>query len=342
MKIIDLRSDTVTRPTPEMREAMKNAVVGDDILRDDPTVIELEELAADILGKEAALFTVSGTMSNEVAVMVYTRPGDEVVVFGDSHIYNLETGALAALAGVQARPVPSENGLYDMATLREAVMPQGLQRPRTSLFCLENSFHLNRGLAVHPSGYRDTAALARELGIPVFMDGARLLNAAVALEMEAAELTAACDAVALCLSKGLSAPIGSVLAGPKDFIGQARKVRQRFGGGMRQAGVIAAPGVIGLREMVHRLPVDHDHAEQLRRGLEDLGLTVDRGGLLTNIVNVDVSPRGIRADEVAGYLGRQGVKVKICTGSTLRMVTHNDVQEEDVDLVLGQLAAFFG
>jgi threonine aldolase len=174
------------------------------------------------------------------------------------------------------------------------------------------------------------------------MDGARVLNAAAALEMKASELTTACDAVALCLSKGLAAPIGSVLAGSKDFIDQARKIRQRFGGGLRQAGVIAAPAIIELREMVHRLPVDHEHAERLRRGLEDLGLRVDRGGLLTNIVNVDVSPRGVRADEVAGYLGRQDVKVKICTGSTLRMVTHNDVQEEDVDLVLRKLAAFFG
>lgn len=166
MSYIDLRSDTVTRPTTEMREAMKNAVVGDDVLRDDPTVIELERLAAGLLGKEDALFTVSGTMSNEVAVMVYTRPGDEVVVFEDSHIYNLETGALAALSGVQARPVPSDDGLYRPDLLREAVQAEGLQRGHTALICLENSFHLNRGLAVDPAGYRDTARLARERGIP--------------------------------------------------------------------------------------------------------------------------------------------------------------------------------
>src|SRR5512139_745222 len=175
-RIIDLRSDTVTKPTPEMREAMKNAVVGDEILRDDPTVIELEEMAADIFGKEAALFTVSGTMSNEIAVMVYTRPGDEIVVFSDSHIYNLETGGLSAISGVQPRPVKTETGIYNPELLEQAVMPQGVQRARTRLICLENSFHLDRGLAIRKEDYEETIHIAKENNIPLFMDGARIFN----------------------------------------------------------------------------------------------------------------------------------------------------------------------
>lgn len=336
-EIIDLRSDTVTKPTLEMRESMKNAVVGDDILRDDPTVIELEELAAEILGKEAALFTISGTMSNEIAVMVYTRPGDEIVVFSDSHIYNLETGALAAISGAQPRPVKSENGLYELGLLRQAIMPDGVQRARTRLICLENSFHLDRGLAVRREDYKETIQIAKEKNIPLFMDGARIFNAAVALNLEAKELVDFCDSVAVCLSKGLAAPLGSILAGRRDFIEEARRIKQRLGGGMRQAGVIAAPAIIGLTKMVNRLPEDHENAETMRLGLEALGIRVDRGGIVTNIINLDVSPVGWESAALVEKLNQYGIKAKICSQSTMRMVLHNDIKREDVDFVLGKL-----
>lgn len=334
---IDLRSDTVTKPTAEMREAMKNAVVGDDILRDDITVIRLEELAAEVLGKEDAIFTVSGTMSNEIAVMVYTRPGEEIIVFSDSHIYNLETGALAAISGVQVRTIESDSGIYDTKLLKEAIMPEGVQRARTSLICLENSFHLNRGLAVKRSDYEETVKVAQEKNIPLFMDGARIFNSAAALNVDVKDLLDCCDSVAFCLTKGLAAPIGSILAGKEDFIYEARRVKQRLGGGWRQAGVIAAPSIIALTEMVKRLPEDHENAERIRIGLEEMGITVDRGGVMTNIVNADLSPLGLDAPSIAERLNQLDIKVKVCSESTLRLVTHNDISQQDVDFVLEKM-----
>jgi len=334
---IDLRSDTVTRPTPEMREAMKNAAVGDDILRDDPTVLELEELAAGMLGKEAAMFTISGTMSNEVAVMIYTRPGEEIVVYPDSHIYNLETGALAALSGVQARAVKNQNGTFDGESLKNSIFQKGVQVANTALICLENTFHLDRGLAIRNEDLRETIEIAGNNNIPTYMDGARLFNAAVALETDAAKLVEFCDSVAFCLCKGLSAPLGSILAGPKDFIEEARRIKQRFGGGMRQAGVIAAPAIIALTRMVDRLSEDHHHAEVMRQALEGLGFKVDRGGVLTNIINVDVSPLGWDAHSFALKLDAFNIKIKICTAATNRMVLHNDITSQHVDFVLEKI-----
>jgi len=336
-KTIDLRSDTVTKPTPEMREAMKNAVVGDDILRDDPTVIELEEMAAEIFGKEASLFTVSGTMSNEIAVMVYTRPGDEIVVFSDSHIYNLETGGLSAISGAQARPVKSENGVYDPELLKQGIMPKGVQRARTRLICLENSFHLDRGLAIRREDYEETINIAKENNIPLFMDGARIFNSAVALKVDVRKLVECCDSVDVCLSKGLAAPIGSMLMGSKDFIEEARRVKQRLGGGMRQAGVIAAPGIIGLTKMVKRLHEDHENAEKMRLGLEGLRIKVDRGGILTNIINLDLSPIGWESSSLAEKLNQFNIRAKTCSKTTMRMVTHNDIKPEDIDFVLAKI-----
>ena len=333
-KILDLRSDTVTRPTAEMREAMKNAIVGDDILRDDPTVIRLEELAAEIFGKEAALLTISGTMSNEIAVMIYTKPGDEIVVFSDSHLYNLETGGISALSGAQPRPLKSDSGTYDTEELSEAIMPPGVQRARTRLICLENTFHLNRGLAVEKSRYAETIDIAQKHHLPIFMDGARIFNAALATNTTVADLVSFCDAVDVCLCKGLAAPLGSMLVGSKDFIDEARRMRQRIGGGMRQAGVIAAPGILALTKMVERLPEDHENAEKMRLGLEALGIRVDRGGVLTNIINLDVSPAGWKAALFADRLNGCGIKVKVCTEHTLRMVTHNDIQSRDVSFIL--------
>jgi threonine aldolase len=318
---------------------MKNAVVGDDILRDDPTVIRLEELAAEIFGKEAALLTISGTMSNEITVMVYTKPGDEIVVFADSHLYNLETGGISALSGAQPRPLVSDSGIYDSGALSQAIMPPGVQRARTRLICLENTFHLNRGLAVAKSRYAETIDLARKHRLPIFMDGARIFNAAVALNTNVADLVSFCDAVDVCLCKGLAAPLGSLLLGSKDFIDEARRLRQRIGGGMRQAGVIAAPGIIALTRMVERLPEDHENAERMRSGLEKMQIRVDRGGVLTNIINLDVSPAGWKAPPFADRLNGYGIKAKVCTDHTLRMVTHNDIQSRDITFILEKIGS---
>lgn len=334
---IDVRSDTVSLPTAEMREAMKNAAVGDDTLRDDPTVIELEELAAAVLGKEAAVFTASGTMSNEIAVMVYCRHGEEAVVFEESHIYNLETGALAALSGVQARPVANSGGVYNAEALEERLSLEGVQRPRVSLLCMENTFHLNRGLAVHPSALEPALRAARSRGLPVFLDGARLFNAAAALGSDPSVLAAGCDSVAVCLTKSLAAPFGSVLAGPRPFIDEARRMKQRLGGGFRQAGVVAAPAIVGLKSMRERIGEDHANAEALRAGLERLGIAVDRGGVLTNIVYADVSTVGKGAEEIAAGLLTGGIKVKVCTSRNLRMVTHKDVSPGDVEKILERI-----
>jgi threonine aldolase len=336
-KIIDLRSDTVTRPTPEMREAMKNAIVGDDILRDDPTVIQLEELGAEIFGKQAALLTISGTMSNEIAAMIYAKPGDEIIVFSESHIYNLETGGISALSGAQPRPLKSDSGTYSVEALCQAIMPPGVQRARTRLICLENTFHLDRGLAIEKNGYAETIDMALKHRLPIFMDGARIFNAAVALNTNVADLVSFCDAVDVCLCKGLAAPLGSLLLGSKDFIEEARRIRQRIGGGMRQAGVIAAPGIIALTKMVQRLPEDHANAERMRSGLETLGIRVDRGGVLTNIINADIGPVGWKASLFADRLNGDGVKVKVCSDHTLRMVTHHDIQSRDITFVLDKI-----
>lgn len=337
--IIDLRSDTVTRPTPEMREAMKSAIVGDDILRDDPTVIRLEELGAELFGKEAALLTISGTMSNELAAMIYARPGDEIIVFSESHIYNLETGGISALSGAQPRPLKSDSGTYDAAELCQAIMPPGVQRARTRLICLENTFHLDRGLAVEKGRYAETIAMAQKHRIPLFMDGARIFNAAAALNTTVADLTSFCDAVDVCLCKGLAAPLGSLLMGSQDFIAEARRIRQRIGGGMRQAGVIAAPGLIALTRMAGRLAEDHENAERLRSGLEALGIRADRGGVLTNIVNLDICPTGWKASLFADRLSGSGIKVKVCSEHTLRMVTHNDIHPRDITFVLDRIGS---
>ena len=238
---------------------------------------------------------------------------------------------------MQVRTIESDSGIYDTKLLKEAIMPEGVQRARTSLICLENSFHLNRGLAVKRSDYEETVKVAQERNIPLFMDGARIFNSAAALNVDVKDLLDCCDSVAFCLTKGLAAPIGSILAGKKDFIYEARRVKQRLGGGWRQAGVIAAPSIIALTEMVKRLPEDHENAERIRTGLEEMGITVDRGGVMTNIVNADLSPLGLDAPSIAERLNQLDIKVKVCSESTLRLVTHNDISQQDVDFVLEKM-----
>jgi threonine aldolase len=333
--IVDLRSDTLTLPTPEMREAMARAEVGDDVWGEDPTVQRLEAMAAARLGKEAAVFVASGTMGNLVSVVAHTQAGQEVVLDLDSHIYNYEVAGGTIVGNVQMRPVKTERGFLTPEQVQESIRPSNIHIPQTGLVCLENTHNRHGGTCCTPEEIAAVAAVAHAARVPVHMDGARLFNAAVALGRAPRDFAAPVDSVTFCLSKGLGAPLGSVVCGSADFVGRARRVRKMVGGGMRQAGVVAAAGVLALDRMVDRLAEDHANARALAEAVATLpGLAVDLGSVQTNIVIIRVS-RGDRAQSaqatqalVAGCAAR---KVKIhATGPTaIRCVTHKDVDAED-------------
>ncbi|HWI66145.1 MAG TPA: threonine aldolase family protein [Symbiobacteriaceae bacterium] len=333
--IIDLRSDTVTQPTEAMRDAMRNAVVGDDILGEDPTVQELEELAASMLGKEAGLFVTSGTMGNQVSIMTLAGRGEEIILGRDSHMFHLEVGALSALCQVQAVPVTVTGGRYDPEEIERAIRPKGIQLARTAAICVEQTYNLNLGLVVKPANIAELRRLADANGIPIFMDGARVFNAATALGVDVKEMVRDADVVQFCLSKGLSAPIGSLVVGSRDFIDRARLMRQRIGGGMRQAGVIAAPGIVALKEMVSRLQEDHDHARMLALGLSQVaGIQVNLAEVQTNIVGAEVTglPGGV--DGFLAGLAAEGIKAKKTGPASFRMVTHRGIVANDIAFVI--------
>lgn len=330
--IIDLRSDTVTQPTQQMRDAMYNAVVGDDIMRADPTVIELEKKSAAMLGKEEGLFLASGTMANQVAVMTFTNRGDEIIVGDTSHIYNLEVGALAALCQVQTRVMGTSKGYYDAEEIRSLIREKGIQNAHTGLICLENSMNLNAGLAVSAENINKVAALAKEHSIPLYMDGARLFNAAEALGADPAVLTKNVDAVMFALTKGLSAPFGAVLCGTSEFIEKARWIKQRIGGGFRQAGFMAAPAITALDTMISRLKDDRENAKLLGSLLEKIeGITIDTSKIHTNIVTASVEKLGISIEEFLNLLDEKGVKAKRISAASFRMVAHYGVESEDIE-----------
>lgn len=332
MRYIDLRSDTVTKPTPEMREAMAKAEVGDDVYGEDPTVNELEQLAAEIVGKEAALFVTSGTMGNQVAIMTHTMRGDEVILEAESHIYYYEVGAMAVLSGVQARPVRGHLGAMDPEEVKACIRPANIHFPRTSLICLENTHNRAGGTVVPLENMKAIYEIAKESGLSVHLDGARLFNAATALKVDPKEIVRYCDSVMFCLSKGLCAPVGSILAGPRKWIEKARRNRKMLGGGLRQAGILAAAGIVALTRMTARLEEDHRNAMLLAQGLSRVpGLHVDLARVQTNMVLVDVSRLGVTGEEFSLALLRKGVKVNPIGAATLRFVTHNDVTREDCE-----------
>ena len=265
-RMVDLRSDTVTTPTPEMRRAMAEAEVGDDVFMEDPTVLRLEALAAERLGKEAALFVTSGTQGNQVSLMAHTQRGDEIILDENCHIFNYEVAALAVLSAVQARTLRGRHGILDPADVRDAIRPPNIHYPRNSLICLETT-HNRGGGAVYPlETLQEIRRIATEHGLAVHLDGARLFNACVAMGVPAKEVAAQADSVTFCLSKGLGAPVGSVVTGSREFIDKARRARKMLGGGMRQAGVIAAAGIVALETMVERLREDHENARSAGRG----------------------------------------------------------------------------
>jgi threonine aldolase len=326
---IDLRSDTVTRPTEEMRVAMATAQVGDDVYGEDPTVNRLQDRAAEIIGKEAALFVPSGTMGNEIAIRLHTRPGQEIITEASSHVYNYEMAAMAALSGVMVRPVPAPDGILDWPRIESAIRARIYYVAQTGLVTLENTHNMAGGTVYTAGQIAGICEQAHATGLPVHMDGARIFKA---LGTSAAALCRPCDSVMFCLSKGLGAPVGSMLAGSRDFIERARSVRKMFGGGMRQVGVLAAAGLIALEKMPHRLQEDHDNAALLARLLKRIPrLDLDPGRVHTNIVIVGLARTGLTSNRLAAMLRTEGVLVGIVDEQTIRLLTHLDVARSQVE-----------
>ena len=337
--VIDLRSDTVTKPTDEMRVAMFEAEVGDDVFCDDPTVIKFETRAAEILGKEAALFVTSGTMGNLLCVLTHcSGRSDEMLLGDDSHISLYEQGGSAFLGGVHSRIVTTlPDGRLDLDDIQRKIFPSDIHFPITKLLCLENTHNRKGGRVLTPEYMDQVADLLKGRGIKIHLDGARLFNAVAALKVPAAKLTERVDSVNVCLSKGLGAPVGSVIAGSKEFIERARRLRKAVGGGWRQAGVIAAPALIALEKGSQRIQEDHDNAQHLAQGLAkmgELGVKIDVSTVETNIVNFDVIREDIKAQDFVQLVGEKGVKLCNLNDTWIRCVTSIQVTREMMDLAL--------
>ena len=342
MARIDLRSDTVTHPSDEMRRAMADAEVGDDVYGEDPTVNRLQERAAELLGKEAGLLMASGTMSNLVAALTHCQRGDEIVMGDQAHMFWNESAGASALAGTQIRLVPNDSqGRIDPDDLQGAIRPKGnVHMPPTTLVCLENTHNRCSGGVLTPEDTKRVADVAHAAGAQVHLDGARIFNAAVALEVPARALTQDVDDVSFCLSKGLSCPVGSVLCGTKEFIAGAHKWRKMVGGGMRQAGILAAAGLVALDSMVDRLADDHANARRLAQGLANIdGISVDPDTIHTNIVIFEVDQSVGTANQVIDALAEEGVLVTYPGKQSLRMVTHRHIGGADVDDALGRVSS---
>ena len=334
-RTVDLRSDTLTKPTEEMLEAMRRAPVGDDVYGEDPTVKALEELAAARMGKEAALFVPSGTMGNTCALLAHTHAGEEMVAEELAHIYNWEAGVYANLAGLSLRPVKGEHGVFTAAQLEAVLRPDNPHFARQTLVCLENTHNNAAGAVWTPAQMEAVAAVARGRGLAVHLDGARIFNAAVALGVDAREFSRHVDSVMFCVSKGLSAPVGSLLCGSKDFIGRAYRARKRLGGAMRQAGVIAAAGIVAIEKMTARLAEDHANARRLCEGLARIpGFAARQAPLPTNIILVDVGGLGWTSDELLSRWKAVGVLCNRRPPSGARLVTHRHISAADVDYAL--------
>jgi threonine aldolase len=336
MQPIDLRSDTVTLPTPAMRQAMFSAELGDDVFGEDPTVNRLEAIAAGRMGQEAGLFVASGTMGNLVALLTHCGRGDEVILGDQAHTYFYEVGGSAAVGGIHPRPLRNRpDGSIDPAEIEDAIRADNVHFPRTRLIALENTHNRCDGAPLSPDYMAQVGAIARRHGLKVHLDGARIFNAAIALGVDPGELTRDVDSVTFCLSKGLAAPVGSVLCGPRDFIAEARRNRKMLGGGMRQAGVIAAAGIVALEQMVDRLAEDHANARRLAHGLAGLpGIQIDPAKVRTNILYFELNHPRVRPADLATALRSEGIL--ITAGSPrIRLVTHYGITAGDVEYVLG-------
>jgi len=336
--IVDLRSDTVTTPTPEMRRAMAEAEVGDDVFGEDPTVNRLEALAAEHLGKEAGLFVMSGTMGNQVSIMAHTNRGEEVILDDQSHIFNYELAAMAVFSAVQPRTLKGNRGILDPEAVRRAIRTPNITSPRTALVTVESSHNFGGG-TVYPLGtLREIRRIAADSGVAVHLDGARIFNASLATGTPVRELAAQADSVMFCLSKGLGAPVGSMVAGTRTFIQRARRARKMLGGGGRQVGILAAAGLVALERMVDRLREDHENARVLAEGLAALpGITIDLNWVQTNIVIFHVQRKDLDAPALILKLAEQGIKAFNMSQDSIRMVTHKDVDRAGILATLEEL-----
>ncbi|MDV2581307.1 threonine aldolase family protein [Alkalibacillus haloalkaliphilus] len=330
--MIDLRSDTVTKPTQEMREASFHAEVGDDVYVEDPTVQLLEEKAAEMLGKESALFVTSGVQGNQIAVLTHTNPGNEVILEEESHLFYYEGAAISAFAGVQPRTVKGNRGAMHPADVEAAIRPEDVHLPETGLIVLENTHNRAGGAVIPLETMRATYDVASRHGIPVHLDGARLFNAVAATGISAKEYAQFTDTVQICLSKGLGAPVGSIIAGSQEFISHARKWRKRLGGGLRQVGIIAAPAMIALTEMSKRLHEDHELAKEIEEGIKEAGFELAYP-VETNIVIMDVAKTEMNAEQMVEKLEASGIKAVPFGPTLVRFVTHYDVTKKDIKIL---------
>lgn len=333
---VDLRSDTVTRPTAAMREAIAAAEVDDDVLGKDPTVERLEHRVAELLGKEAALFFPSGTQANQAGILLHAEPGSEAICEADAHVFHYEYGGASWLAGVQLVPVPSERGRLRAEDVRTAIRPGDRHHARTTLICVEQTHGASGGSVVPPDTLEGVRRVADEHGLPIHMDGARLWHAAVALERAPAEVAATADTVMVSLSKGLGCPVGSMLAGPADLIDRAWTIRKRLGGGMRQVGILAAAGLHALEHHLPRLGEDHARARRLYEACSEIdGLSPVEPD--TNTLRIDVTRRGLPAGEIEKRLRERHVWILALGPDWLRAVTHRDVGDEDIERAIEAL-----
>jgi threonine aldolase len=340
MKLIDLRSDTVTQPTPAMREAMYRAEVGDDVFGEDPTINRLQEMAAERLGKEASLFVVSGTMATLVALLTHCGRGDEVVVGDRSHVLHFQQGGMAALGSIMPYPVPNQpDGTIRLADIEGAIRGDNEHLARTRLVCLESTHNVCNGTPLTPEYTARVAELARSRGLRLHLDGARVFNAAAALEMDVRTLVQDVDSVMFCLSKGLCAPVGSLLCGSTDFIAEARRARKVVGGGMRQAGILAAAGVVALEQMADRVGEDHARAQRLAQGLAEIP-GVDVAPAMTNILYFRLAEQVSKTrEEVRGELAKRGILVGGRADGRFRAVTHYWISDEDIQSTIEAVRA---
>jgi threonine aldolase len=343
VQIIDLRSDTVTKPSREMREAMLAAEVGDDVYGEDPTVNHLQEIVAEILGKEAALFVPSGVMANQLAIKTQTQPSDEVVVESESHIFNFETAGAAFLSNVQLHTVKGTRGILKVEQIEQAIRSKVYYNPKTSLVCLENT-HNKAGGTVYPiDEIQKIHDLTRDKSLALHLDGARLWNASIASGISPKEYARFFDTVSVCFSKGLGAPMGSALAGTREKIEAARKYRKIFGGGMRQIGILAAAAIFALDHNIERLKEDHEKAKWLAKELGGLsGIGLDMNSVQTNIIIFDISGRAESADKLISRLKAKGILISEMGISTLRAVTHLDVSMEQIKMAAAEIKSILG
>ena len=340
--MIDLRSDTVTKPSPTMREAMATAEVGDDVFGEDPTVNRLQEAAARLLGKEAALFVPSGTMANQLSVRLHTKPGDEIIVEAGAHVVRYESGAAAGLSGVQTCWLPGNRGILEPEQIEAAIRPPDYHNPPTTLICLENTHNRGGGTIYPLDTIKAIRKVAEAQGIAMHLDGARLFNAVVATGIPAAEYAQHFETASFCLSKGLGAPVGSLICADAERVAKLRRLRKMFGGGMRQAGILAAAGLYAMERNIARLAEDHAHAKRLAAALAGLpGVKITPAHVETNIVVFDISETRRTADEVLAALNAEGLLLMPFSPITLRAVTHLDVSRDQIEQACAILKKVF-